>query len=110
MAIYGYARVSTTGQELESQEAELLASGCTTIFKEKVSGAETNRVELGKAVRRLKPGDVLVVTRLDRLARSTRDLLNVLATISERGAGFRSLKDTWADTTTPHGRLMLTVL
>jgi DNA invertase Pin-like site-specific DNA recombinase len=53
---------------------------------------------------------VLVVTRLDRLARSTRDLLNVLATIGERGAGFRSLKDTWADTTTPHGRLMLTVL
>jgi DNA invertase Pin-like site-specific DNA recombinase len=65
---------------------------------------------LGKAVRRLKPGDVLVVTRLDRLARSTRDLLNILATVGERGAGFRSLKDTWADTTTPHGRLMLTVL
>jgi DNA invertase Pin-like site-specific DNA recombinase len=56
------------------------------------------------------PGDVLVVTRLDRLARSTRDLLNVLAAVTERGAGFRSLKDTWADTTTPHGRLMLTIL
>ena len=61
-------------------------------------------------LRRLEPGDVLVVTRLDRLARSTRDLLNVLASITERGAGFRSLKDAWADTTTPHGRLMLTVL
>jgi DNA invertase Pin-like site-specific DNA recombinase len=58
----------------------------------------------------LSAGDVLVVTRLDRLARSTRDLLNVLATVSERGAGFRSLGDPWADTTTPHGRLMLTVL
>ena len=61
-------------------------------------------------LRKLAPGDVLLVTRLDRLARSTRDLLNVLATVAERGAGFRSLKDTWADTTTPHGRLMLTVL
>ena len=61
-------------------------------------------------IRALQPGDVLVVTRLDRLARSTRDLLNVLATVNEREAGFRSLKDAWADTTTPHGRLMLTIL
>jgi DNA invertase Pin-like site-specific DNA recombinase len=66
--------------------------------------------ELAKAIRRLEPDDVLVVTRLDRLARSTRDLLNVLDDINKRGAGFKSLKDTWADTTTPHGRLMLTVL
>jgi DNA invertase Pin-like site-specific DNA recombinase len=86
-----------------------LAAGCAQVFKEKVSGAKTDRAELAKALRRLAPGDVLVVTRLDRLARSTRDLLNVLATISERGAGFRSLKDTWADTTTPHGRLMCSV-
>lgn len=110
MTTYGYARVSTNGQDLASQEAELLASGCATIFKEKVSGAETNRVELAKLIRRLSPGDVLVVTRLDRLARSTRDLLNILAAIADRKAGFRSLKDAWADTTTPHGRLMLTVL
>jgi DNA invertase Pin-like site-specific DNA recombinase len=108
--IYGYARVSTNGQDLASQEAELLAAGCTQVFKEKVSGAKTDRAELAKVIRRLEPGDVLVITRLDRLARSTRDLLNVLATISERKAGFRSLKDTWADTPTPHGRLMLTVL
>jgi DNA invertase Pin-like site-specific DNA recombinase len=80
------------------------------VFKEKVSGAKTDRAELAKVIRRLQPGDVLVVTRLDRLARSTRDLLNVLAMVSEREAGFRSLKDAWADTTTPHGRLMLTVL
>src|SRR5262249_26466229 len=73
-------------------------------------GAKTDRAELAKLIRRLEPGDVLIVTRLDRLARSTRDLLNVLATVGEREAGFRSLKDTWADTTTPHGRLMLTVL
>jgi DNA invertase Pin-like site-specific DNA recombinase len=110
MTTYGYARVSTNGQDLGSQEAELLAAGCAKVFKEKVSGAKTDRAELAKVIRRLEPGDVLLVTRLDRLARSTRDLLNMLATIGEREAGFRSLKDTWADTTTPHGRLMLTVL
>jgi len=110
MTVYGYARVSTNSQDLSSQEAELLAAGCAKIFKEKVSGAKTDRAELAKVIRTLQPGDVLVVTRLDRLARSTRDLLNVLATIAEREAGFRSLKDTWADTTTPHVRLMLTVL
>jgi DNA invertase Pin-like site-specific DNA recombinase len=80
------------------------------VFKEKVSGAKTERAELAKVIRSLEPGDVLVVTRLDRLARSTRDLLNVIAALTERGAGFKSLKDSWADTTTPHGRLMLTVL
>jgi DNA invertase Pin-like site-specific DNA recombinase len=110
MTTYGYARVSTSGQDLGSQEAELMAAGCAKVFKEKVSGARTDRAELAKAIRRLEPGDILVVTRLDRLARSTRDLLNVLATIGEHKAGFRSLKDAWADTTTPHGRLMLTVL
>ncbi len=110
MTAYGYARVSTNGQDLGSQEAELLAAGCAKVFKEKVSGAKTDRAELAKVIKRLEPGDVLAVTRLDRLARSTRDLLNVLATIAEREAGFRSLRDVWADTTTPHGRLMLTVL
>ena len=110
MTVYGYARVRTNGQSLDQQEAELMAAGCAKVFKEKVSGAKTDRAELAKVIRTLQPGDVLVVTRLDRLARSTRDLLNVLATIAEREAGFRSLKDSWADTTTPHGRLMLTVL
>jgi DNA invertase Pin-like site-specific DNA recombinase len=110
MTIYGYARVSTNGQDLAAQEAELLGAGCAKVFKEKVSGAKTDRAELAKVIRSLEPGDVVVVTRLDRLARSTRDLLNMLAIISEREAGFRSLKDAWADTTTPHGRLMLTVL
>src|SRR5437763_13171429 len=87
-----------------------MATGCAKVFKEKVSGTKTDRPELAKVIRRLEPGDLLLVTRLDRLARSTQDLLNVLATIGERQASFRSLKDTWADTTTPHGRLMLTVL
>ena len=110
MAVYGYARVSSRDQSLEAQVAELQAAGCGNIYKEKASGAKTDRPALAKLIRRLDAGDVLIVTRLDRLARSTRDLLNVLATVGERKAGFRSLKDTWADTTTPHGRLMLTVL
>jgi hypothetical protein len=84
-----------------------MAAGCTKVYREKASGARGDRAELAKVLRRLEPDDVLVVTRLDRLARSTRDLLNVLAAVAER-AGFRSLKDAWADTTTPHGRLMLT--
>jgi len=110
MPQFGYARVSTRDQNLAAQDAELMAAGCAKVFKEKVSGAKTDRPELAKVIRRLEPGDVLMVTRLDRLARSTRDLLNVIAAVSERGAGFKSLKDTWADTTTAHGRLMLTVL
>lgn len=110
MTIFGYARVSTDGQTLAAQDAALRAAGAAKVFSEKASGAKTDRAELRKAVSRLAEGDVLMVTRLDRLARSTRDLLNTLDEISKRGAGFKSLADTWADTTTPHGRLMLTVL
>ena len=110
MTTYGYARVSTDGQTLAAQDAQLHAAGCAKIYSEKVSGARTDRVQLGKLLKRLDEGDVLVVTRLDRLARSTRDLLNILDRIAKAGAGFRSLADTWADTTTPHGRLMLTIL
>ena len=110
MTIYGYARVSTDGQTLAAQDAQLHAAGCAKVYSEKVSGAKTDRAELGKLLKRLDEGDVLIVTRLDRLARSTRDLLNILDTVAKAGAGFRSLADAWADTTTPHGRLMLTVL
>jgi DNA invertase Pin-like site-specific DNA recombinase len=108
--IIGYARVSTDGQTLDAQQATLKAAGAEKVFSEKVSGTVTDRKALAKALAALGQGDVLVVTRLDRLARSTRDLLNVLATIAERGAGFRSLHDQWADTTTPHGKLMITIL
>jgi DNA invertase Pin-like site-specific DNA recombinase len=80
------------------------------VFRETASGAKTDRNQLRKALDQLFAGDVLIVTRLDRLARSTRDLLNTLATIIDKKAGFRSLGDTWADTTSAHGRLMLTVL
>jgi DNA invertase Pin-like site-specific DNA recombinase len=108
--IYGYARVSTEGQSVEAQVAALTAAGADKVFQEVASGAKTDRVQLRRLLHILGAGDVLMVTRLDRLARSTRDLLNTLAAITARGAGFRSLGDGWADTTTPHGRLMLTVL
>jgi hypothetical protein len=85
-------------------------AGAGKVFREVASGAKANRPQLARLVSELAAGDVLMVTRLDRLARSTRDLLNTLAAISEKKAGFRSLGDAWADTTTAHGRLMLTVL
>jgi DNA invertase Pin-like site-specific DNA recombinase len=110
MALLGYARVSTDGQSLTAQVAELKAAGCTEIFQEKISGAKSDRKQLARLIGRLGRDDVLVVTRLDRLARSSRDLLNILGSIADKKAGFRSLRDVWADTTTPHGRLMLTVL
>ncbi len=106
--IYRYARVSTDGQSVDAQVKQLRDAGAENIFRETASGAKTERRELVRALRELGEGDILLVTRLDRLARSTRDLLNTLANITERGATFKSLADTWA--TTAHGRLMLTVL
>jgi DNA invertase Pin-like site-specific DNA recombinase len=94
MTVYGYARVSTMCQDLKSQEHELTNAGCVKVYRDKASGAKTDRAEVAKIIRRLEPGDVLVVTWLDRLARVTRNLLNIIATITERDAGFRSLKDT----------------
>ena len=108
--IYGYARVSTDGQSVDAQVRQLRGAGCEKVFREVASGATTDRADLAKVLAKLDAGDVLMVTRLDRLARSTRDLLNTLGTINDRKAGFKSLGDTWADTTTEHGRLMLTVL
>jgi DNA invertase Pin-like site-specific DNA recombinase len=108
--IVGYARVSTDGQTLDAQQAALRSAGVEKVFSEKQGGAKTDRAQLAKAIAALGPGDTLIVTKLDRLARSTRDLLNTLATISEAGAAFKSLGDSWADTTTPAGKLMLTVL
>jgi len=93
-----------------AQVAQLKAAGCEQVFREVASGAKTDRNQLRRALEHLTTDDVLMVTRLDRLARSTRDLLNTLAAITGKKAGIRSLNDAWADTTTPHGRLMLTVL
>ena len=110
MVIYGYARVSTDGQTVLAQVAALKTAGATRVFAETASGAKSDRAQLAKALRTVQAGDVLLVTRLDRLARSTRDLLNALHTLGERGVGFRSLGDPWCDTTSAHGRLMVTIL
>src|SRR5438067_9804717 len=110
MVIIGYARVSTNGQDYNGQIDELKAAGCQRVFREKMSGAKSDRVQLAKLMRALKKDDVLVVTRLDRLARSTLDLLWILRRVADAGAKFRSLKDPWADTTTPQGELMVTIL
>jgi DNA invertase Pin-like site-specific DNA recombinase len=106
----GYARVSTYGQTLDAQTAQLRADGCTVIYAETASGAEANRRELRRMLRSLTPGDVLTVTRIDRLARSTFDLFAIVKQIAEAGAQFRSLAEPWADTGTSTGRLMLAVL
>jgi DNA invertase Pin-like site-specific DNA recombinase len=108
--IVGYARVSTDGQSLEAQHAALAAAGAERVFAEKQSGIKTDRAALARCLRGLEAGDTVIVTKLDRLARSTRDLLNTLAAIGEAGASFKSLGDPWADTSSAHGRLMLTVL
>ena len=108
--IKGYARVSTDGQTLEAQQEALRTAGAAQIFSEKQSGIKTDRASLARCLASLEPGDTVVVTKLDRLARSTRDLLNTLDAIAKAGAGFRSLGDGWADTSTPHGKLMITVL
>src|SRR5258705_10100451 len=95
----------------DAQARQLAKAGCKKVFRDiHVSGAKTDRAQLCQVIKALEPGDVLTVMRLDRLARSTRDLLNTLAAITGKKAGFKSLGDTWADTTTSHGRLMLTVL
>lgn len=108
--LYGYARVSTNGQSLDAQLAALKAAGCVKVFAEKQSGVKTDRKELAKALAKLQAGDTLIVTKIDRLARSTLDLLNTIKAITTKGAGFKSLGDAVIDTTTAHGELMLGIL
>ena len=105
----GYARVSTDGQSVDALVRQLKAAGCKTVFREVAGGAKADRAQLRRLLGQLDD-DVPTVTRLDRQARSTPDLLNTLAAITGKKAGFRSLGDTWADTTTSHGRLILSVL
>lgn len=106
--IIGYARVSTTDQNLDAQTDALAAAGAERIFADKTSGAKRERPELEKLLDQLRPGDVVVVAKYDRLARSLRDLLDLVEAIKERGAGFRSLAED-IDTTTPAGRLVFHV-
>jgi hypothetical protein len=111
MAKIGYARVSSVDQDFNGQIERLRAAGCDQVFSEKASGKSTNgRHALDKAIRVLRPGDTLVTVRLDRLARSIRDLLNLVDTIEKAGAHIKALDDHWLDTTTAHGELILTVM
>jgi DNA invertase Pin-like site-specific DNA recombinase len=104
--LVGYARVSTDAQSLEAQMAALEAAGCERIYAEKRSGAETDRKTLAKLLKEASPGDTVVVTRLDRLARSTRDLL---VRLGKDNIGFKSLRETSVDTTSPQGRLVVNI-
>jgi DNA invertase Pin-like site-specific DNA recombinase len=110
--LIGYARVSTYGQTLYSQLEQLRAAGCSSrnIYREKVTGARPDRRELNRMLGKLAPGDVVTVTRIDRLARSTFDLFGIIKRIADAKAQFRSLAEPWADTGTSTGRLMLAVL
>jgi DNA invertase Pin-like site-specific DNA recombinase len=105
----GYARVSTVDQKLELQLAALKKAGCQLILREKVSGAHRQRPELVRMLDQLRSGDTVVVWKLDRLARSTRDLLEIIESIREKKASFRSISEPWADTTTHAGKMIMTV-
>ncbi len=102
--IFGYARVSTDDQKLEAQHDALSAAGAERIFSDKISGSTRTRPQLDQLLAQLRQGDVIVVTKYDRLARSLRDLLDIVEAIKEQGGGFRSLAED-IDTTTPAGRL-----
>ena len=110
MTTIGYARVSTSRQDYTLQQQALEAAGCGKVYAEKISGARSDRPKLARMLKAIGAGDTIVATRLDRLARPTLDLLHTVDMITKAEAGFRSLADAWADTTTPHGKLMLTVL
>ena len=110
MTVFGYARVSTADQHLTGQIEALKAAGATTIYREKISGVRADRPQLAKLMAVLKPSDVVLVTKLDRLGRSTRELLDLIDRIGKAGAVFRSLGDPLWDTSSPQGRLLSTLL
>jgi DNA invertase Pin-like site-specific DNA recombinase len=110
MAVVGYARVSTQDQNLSGQLAALKAAGATTIYREKISGVRADRPQLAKLMAALGANDVVVVTKLDRLGRSTRELLDLIDRIGKTGASFRSLGDPLWDTGSSQGRLLSTML
>ncbi|MES3110547.1 recombinase family protein [Sphingomonas aurantiaca] len=108
--IYGYARVSSNGQDLAQQLAQLTAAGCTKIYSEKASAATAERPQLKRVINALGIGDVLMVTATDRLARNTRDLLNILHLVQKAGAGFRSIAEPMVDTTSQFAAVIIAVL
>jgi DNA invertase Pin-like site-specific DNA recombinase len=110
MTVLGYARVSTRDQHLSGQLEALKAAGAAKVYREKISGARADRPQLAKLMASLQPGDIVVVTKLDRLGRSTRELLDLIERISKAGAAFRSLGDPLWDTSSSQGRLLSTLL
>jgi DNA invertase Pin-like site-specific DNA recombinase len=111
MTVIGYARVSAQDQDFNGQIERLKAAGCAKVFAEKASGKTTDgRRELNRALKALLPGDTLITVRLDRLARSIRDLLSLMDRLKDIGVKFKALDDPWLDTTTPQGELILTVM
>jgi DNA invertase Pin-like site-specific DNA recombinase len=105
----GYARVSTQDQNLDLQLKALKKADSRKIFREKTSGFNRQRPEFQRMLDQLRPGDTVIVWKLDRLARSTRDLLNTMETINDAGAKFQSLSEPWANTTTHAGKMIMTV-
>lgn len=105
----GYKRVSTQNQKLDRQTDLLNDFGVERIFEEKVTGTKRERVELDKMLEQLRPNDIVVVTDLTRLSRSTKDLFEIVEIIENKGAGIKSLKESWLDTTTPQGKLLFTI-
>ncbi|UWE05310.1 recombinase family protein [Laceyella sacchari] len=106
---FGYMRVSTVEQNLDRQEQQLRDAGCEKIFYEKVTGTKRNRPELNRMLEFLREGDTVIVTDLTRLSRSTKDLIEITELIGSKGANLKSLKESWLDTTTAHGKLMFTI-
>ncbi|MFC5649018.1 recombinase family protein [Paenibacillus solisilvae] len=108
--IFGYMRVSTIDQNLDRQEQQFKdASGCDRIYFEKVTGTKRERPELNRMLEMLREGDTVIITDLSRLSRSTKDLIEIVEQIGRVGANLRSLKESWLDTTTAHGKLMFTM-
>ena len=105
----GYARVSTAGQSLDGQTDLLTKAGCVRIYSEKISGVKKERPQLDRMMDSLREGDTVIITELTRLGRSVKELLHIIERIHEAGASIRSLRETWLDTTTPQGSLLLTI-
>jgi DNA invertase Pin-like site-specific DNA recombinase len=109
--LVGYARVSTQEQNLDRQIDALIAAGVDnrTIYQEKITGTKAERPELDRMINELKNGDTVIVSDLTRLSRSTKDLFNIVEKVESKGANIKSLKESWLDTTTPHGKLLFTI-
>ena len=105
----GYARVSTTGQNLDGQTDLLTRAGCERIYSEKISGVKKERPQLDRMMDSLRSGDTVIITELTRLGRSVKELLSIIEKIHEAGASIKSLRETWLDTTTPQGNLLFTI-